>query len=339
MRGSEPSCRFASLWVAFALLGLVLVSLSVGRLGIDPGEAIAASLRRLTGDFDATPSRAEIVLWNVRFPRVVAAISIGAAVSAAGAAYQGLFHNPLAAPDVLGVSAGASLGAMLGLFLSLPVVAVQGLSFVGGLCAVAIVQAIAALVRQRDPALVLVLAGVAVSSLCGAAISLIKLLADPYTQLPTMTYWMLGSLGAVTLHDVAAALPALAAGVLVMFLLRWRLTVLSFGDEDARALGLDVVRLRGVFIAAATLVTAAAVSISGAIGWVGLVIPHVARLVAGPDFSRLLPATLLLGGSFLLVVDTLARCLATVEIPLGILTAIVGAPFFLFLLARGECGW
>lgn len=339
MSSSESSWRFAPLWGALALLGLAFVSLSLGRLGIDPGEVLAVSLRRLAGDFTEAPSRAEIVLWNVRLPRVLAAVSVGAALSAAGAAYQCLFHNPLAAPDVLGVSAGASLGAMLGLFFSLPVAAVQGLAFAGGLSAVAVVQAIAALVRQRDPALVLVLAGVAVSSLCGATISLIKLLADPYTQLPTMTYWMLGSLGAVTLHDLTVTMPALVAGVVVMTLLRWRLTILSFGDEDARALGLDVAWLRAVFIAAATLVTAAAVSISGVIGWIGLVIPHVARLVAGPDFSRLLPVALLLGGAFLLVVDTLARSVMDIEIPLGILTAVVGAPFFLFLLARGERGW
>lgn len=336
---SAAAARFLPLWIALALLALTLVALSAGRLMVDPGEALAASLRRLTGDAVAPLSREEIVLWNVRLPRVLAALSIGAALAAAGAAYQGLFHNPLASPDILGVSAGASVGAMFGIFLSLPVLAVQGLAFAGGLLAVAVVQAIATFVRQRDPALVLVLGGVAVASLCGATISLLKLLADPYTQLPTMTYWMLGSLSAATLRDVSSTLPALAAGVLVLHLLRWRLTVLSFGDDDARSLGLNVGRLRTCFVAAATLVTAAAVSISGTIGWVGLVIPHVARLAVGPDFSRLLPASLVLGAAFLLAVDTLARSVASVEIPLGILTAIVGAPFFLYLLARGERGW
>jgi iron complex transport system permease protein len=197
---------------------------------------------------------------------------------------------------------------------------------------------VAALVRRHDPVLVLVLAGVAVGALLGAGISLIKLLADPATQLPSITFWLLGGLNAVTPADLAATAPALLAGLLPMALLRWRINLLALPDEEAQALGVAVVRLRLVLVAAATLATAAAVSLAGIVGWVGLVVPHVARLLVGPQFSRLLPAALLLGGGFVVAADTLARTAAPIELPLGLLTALVGAPFFLFVLARSGRG-
>jgi iron complex transport system permease protein len=250
-----------------------------------------------------------------------------------------LFRNPLVSPDILGVSAGASLGAVLAIFLEMPVPIIQGFSFIGGLLAVGAVYAVGAAVRHRDPVLTLVLAGVAIGAVAGAGISLIKILADPYDQLPAITYWLLGSLTAVTRADVGVILPALVLGFIPLVLLRWRMNVMTLGDEEAQTLGIDTRLTRSALIAGATLITAASVSIAGIVGWIGLVIPHIARLLVGPDYRKLLPASAMLGGAYMLVVDTLARSIAPIEIPLSILTAVVGAPFFLWLLASGRKGW
>lgn len=334
-RFGERRPRLAGAAAAIGLLALAALALSVGRADAGPGDWLAMIAAELGLGSEAPSARSAVVLWQVRLPRVLAALVIGASLAGAGSAYQALFRNPLVSPDILGVSAGAGLGATAAIFFALPVWAIQACAFLGGLAAVAVVYLVAGAVREREPALVLVLAGVAVGTLLAAGISLLKLLADPYTQLPTMTYWLLGSLTAITRGDMAAALPAIAVGLAPLLLLRWRLTVMSLGDGEARALGLQVGRLRALFVAGATLVTAASVSLAGIVGWIGLVTPHVARLLVGPDMSRLLPWSLALGGGFLLAVDTVARTAAPVEIPLGILTAIVGAPFFLFLLAKG----
>jgi iron complex transport system permease protein len=270
---------------------------------------------------------------------VLAAILIGAALAAAGAAYQNLFRNPLVSPDILGVSAGAAVGAVLGIFFSLNAVLIQSLAFAFGLGAVGLVCVIARAVRGHDPLLVLVLAGVAVGSLLGACVALMKYLADPYNQLPAITFWLLGSLASATPSDVWAAFPLILIALALMWLLRWRINLLSLDDEEARALGVDTGRIRLAVIAAATLMTSAAVAIAGVIGWIGLVIPHFARLLVGPDFSRLLPTSILLGAGFLLAVDTLARTVARIEIPLGVLTAFVGTPLFLWQLATARRGW
>lgn len=321
--------------MAIALLLLVLVvAFGTGKYPITPGELLRAIAAR-AGMGDAPSDTAQTVLWNIRLPRIAAGLMVGAMLGAAGAAYQGMFRNPLVSPDILGVSAGAGLGAAAAIFLGLPLPLVQLLAFAGGLIAVGTVYAIAGSVRRHDPVLVLVLTGVAIGALLGAGISLLKLLADPYTQLPSITFWLLGSLNAVVTKDVLATLPAILLSLLPLLLLRWRANLLSLSDEEGAALGVNVVRLRATLIAAATLGTAAAVSLAGIVGWVGLVVPHIARLLVGPEFSRLLPASLILGGGFLVGADTLARSIAGIELPLGILTALVGAPFFLFLLARG----
>jgi len=202
-----------------------------------------------------------------------------------------------------------------------------------------LVYLIAVAVRGRDPTLVLVLGGVVVGALAGAAISLLKILADPYDQLPAITFWLLGSLASVRGGDLWNVMPAVAIGLVPLVLLRWQINVLSLGDEEAKSLGVESGRLRVIVIAAATLITASVVAISGVIGWVGLVIPHIARMLVGPNFERLLPAAMLMGASYLVLVDTLARSLGRIEVPLGILTAVVGAPFFLWLLWRGRHGW
>ncbi len=324
---------------ALVLLVVVIVALSVGKYPVRPETTFSILWQGIAGtttDVDPTLGN---VIWNVRLPRVMAGLCIGAVLAAAGASYQGVFRNPLVSPDILGVSAGASLGAVFGIFLSLPVLAIQVLSFLGGLFALAVVYAVGLAVRGRDPVLTLVLAGMAIAALLAAGISLVKILADPYDQLPAITYWLLGSLASVTNADLVLVVPSFVLGVAVLHLLRWRINLLSLGDDEARALGVETRLLRPALIAAATLITSAAVSISGVIGWIGLVIPHMARMLVGPDFRVLLPASLFLGAAFLVVIDTVARTASTVEVPLGILTAVIGAPFFLALLATGRGGW
>jgi iron complex transport system permease protein len=316
-----------------ALAALVAWSLSVGRFAVAPGEVAGALWAALSGGESGLARNVEAVILQVRVPRLVAALAVGAALAAAGAAYQNLFKNPLVSPDILGVSAGCALGAGLAILLSLPVVAIQGLAFAGGIGAVALVVAVGNWVGGRDPILTLILTGVVVGSLFGAGIALIKYVADPYNQLPAITFWLLGSFGGALPKDLAVALPLIAIGVAPLFLLRWRIDLLALSEDEARSLGLDVAKLRLGVIVCATLVTASAVALAGVIGWVGLVIPHAARLLVGASFARVLPLSLVLGAAFMLAVDTLCRTLAATEIPPGVATAFVGTPVFIALLA------
>lgn len=330
----------AALFGAGAVLALLIViAFAAGRFPVTAGELAGLLWSRLTGSGQRPDPTLDTVVLSIRGPRIAAALLIGAALAAGGAAYQSLFRNPLVSPDILGVSAGAAVGAVLGIFFSLGAGAVQMLAFAFGLGAVGLVYVTAGAVRGHDPLLVLVLAGVVVGSLLGASVALVKFLADPYNQLPAITFWLLGSLASATPADAWSALPLVLAGLTALWLLRWRINLLSLHEEEARALGVETGRLRLAVIAAATLMTSAAVAISGVVGWIGLVIPHVARLLVGPDFSRLLPTAVLLGAGFLLGVDTLARTVARVEIPLGVLTAFVGAPLFLWQLAAARRSW
>mgnify|MGYP000039713421 CR=1 FL=1 len=322
-----------------SLLALIALAFSIGSFAVAPADVLAILWSSIAGGAHAAPPNAEAVVLSIRGPRILAALLVGAALAGAGSAYQSVFRNPLVAPDILGVSSGAALGALLGIWFSLDPWSVHLLAFAGGLGAVALVYALAAAYRQHDPLLLLVLAGVVLGSLFAALIALIKVLADPFNQLPGMTYWLLGSLAAVTPDESLAILPAIGIGLGVLWLLRWRINVLSMGDEEARSLGVDTRRVRLAAIVAATLATAAAVSISGVIGWVGLVVPHLARMITGPDNSRLLPAACLLGAAFMLAVDTLARGWGQTELPLGVLTALIGTPLFLWLLATSRRGW
>jgi iron complex transport system permease protein len=317
---------------AAALAGLTALAFAVGRYPISPADLWAV----LTGD---APARVQSVVFQVRGPRIMAAIVVGAALAAAGSAYQGMFRNPLVSPDILGVSTGAALGAAVAIFFSVDTFVVQLCAFAGGLVAVGVVYWVGSRLRRHDPLLALVLTGVVIGTLLGSAISLLKYLADPYNQLPAITYWLLGSLASVAPHDLAAAVALTSLGLAPMVLLRWRINVLALPDDEARSLGVDTAKLRTLVIAAATLMTAAAVAISGIIGWVGLLIPHAARLLVGPDFQRLLPLAMLLGAAFLLAVDTLSRTLSSVEVPPGVLTALIGTPFFLWLFALARRSW
>jgi len=321
------------------LLTAALAAMLVGPVSIEPVQLLRAVAGRLTGGAVDVNRQVDTVLFSIRLPRVAAALLVGAALSAAGATYQALFRNPLVSPDILGVSMGAGLGAAVGIFLALPVFAMQGLAFAAGLATVALVYAVASAVRGHEPTLVLVLSGVVIGALAGAGVSLLKILADPHDQLPAITFWLLGSLSNVLPEDVWSALPAVLLGLVPLIALRWTLNVLTLGDEEAGSLGVSPGPFRLLFIACATLMTAGAVAIAGVVGWVGLVMPHIARLVVGPDFHRLLPASMIMGAGFLLIVDTLARSMAGTETPLGILTAFLGAPVFLWLLATGRRSW
>ena len=321
------------------LLLLSALAFALGRFPISVGELAQLAANKLfSANYSVAPS-AETVVLQVRGPRILAALLVGAALAAAGTAYQGMFRNPLVSPDILGVSAGAALGAVLGIFFSQSALVIQLGAFAGGLAAVGVVYAVGANVRRHDPILSLILAGIVLGTLLGALIALLKYLADPYNQLPAITYWLLGSLAAVAPADLALAAPFALAGLVPLYLLRWRMNLLSLSDDEARALGVHVGRLRLAVVCAATLMTAAAVAISGIIGWVGLLIPHAARLLVGPEFSRLLPLSMVLGAAFLLAVDTLARTVAPIEIPPGVLTALIGTPFFLWLFVSAKRAW
>jgi len=331
---------FPGMLIALVVLAAgFAVAFLVGRFPVSLGDIAAVVWATMTGGTSGVPPSAEAVILQVRGPRVIAAFLVGAALAVAGTAFQGLFRNPLVSPDILGASSGAALGAVLGIFFSLSVFGIQVLAFAGGLVAVTAVYLIGSAIRSRDPVLVLVLAGVVIGSLFGAGVGLVKYLADPYNQLPAMTFWLLGSLSATGVSDLAPLFGPVALGTLVLLLLRFRMNVMSLPEEEARALGLPVRPLRIAIVAAATLVTSASVATAGIIGWVGLVVPHLARSLVGPDFSRLLPVAAILGGGFLLFIDTIARTAAAIEIPLGILTAVIGTPFFIWLLASVSRTW
>ncbi len=325
---------------------LIFISLFVGRYDVAPSHVLQLLVAPIVNLFPGelvpftptwTPAE-ESVVYQIRLPRVIAAVLVGAGLSIAGAAYQGLFKNPLVSPDILGVSAGAGFGAALAILLSWNMAMVQLSAFGFAIFAVTITFLLSRFYRS-SPALVLVLSGIIVSAFFTALISLTKYVADPYEKLPAITFWLMGSLAAVRYSDLAMVVPLFLAATFVLLLVRWRINLLAVGDDEARALGIDTKRMAQVIVLCSTLITASAVCIAGVIGWVGLVVPHLGRMLVGPDYTRLLPACLLLGACYMLVIDDLARLLINAEIPLGILTAIVGAPFFAYLLSRRSVGW
>ncbi|MDD2338467.1 MAG: iron ABC transporter permease [Geobacteraceae bacterium] len=280
----------------------------------------------------------ESILFDVRVPRLIAGILVGAGLSISGAAFQGLFRNPLVSPHILGVSSGAGLGAAVAILFFGNILAIQVFSFTGGLIAVLMTYGLSRVYRTT-PVLMLVLSGIIVGSLFSAATSLIKYIADPVNEMPSIVFWLLGSLNNASNRDMVVVGPIILLGISVLILIRWRINLLAMGEEDARALGVDTGRIRATVILCATMISAAAVSIGGIIGWIGLVIPHIGRILAGPDNKILLPVTVLVGASYLVAVDTIARTAMEMEIPIGILTALVGAPIFAYLLRKNRSGW
>ena len=273
----------------------------------------------------------ESLLLNHRLPRIILACLVGCCLAAAGASYQGVFQNPMAAPDILGASSGAAFGAALAILLDMGSTWIMIFAFAGSIGTVLLVMYVGSRAKR---VLGLILAGIMISSLISSCTSLIKLVADPEDQLPAITYWLMGSLNGTKPEDVWFAIVPMAIGLVPLLLLRWRINILTLGDEEAKTMGVNAKQLRTVTILCATLVTAAAVSVSGVIGWVGLVIPHLTRRMVGNNYRHLMPASMLFGAIFLLLVDNVSRNLFATEIPIGILTSFIGAPFFIYLITR-----
>lgn len=326
--------KSGTIWfLALALLLIMLGSITLGRYPISL-KSVAGIL--FSGLADIEPfwtSTEKALLLNHRLPRILLACLVGMSLSSAGAAYQGVFQNPMASPDILGASSGAAFGAALAILLGLGKSMIVCFAFAASLITVLIVMFIGN--RSRGKRIFgLILSGIMVSSLLSSATSFIKLVADPANQLPAITYWLMGSLNGTMPKDVTFVLVPMALGMLPLVFFRWRLNILTLGDDEARTLGIPAKKLRAVVILCATLITAASVSVSGMIGWIGLVIPHLARKLVGNDYRYLLPASALSGAAFLLLVDDISRNLFTTEIPLGILTSFIGAPFFIYLMAK-----
>ncbi|EIC29029.1 ABC-type Fe3+-siderophore transport system, permease component [Methylomicrobium album BG8] len=324
--------------MALGVLIMAVFSMGMGHYPLPSAAILDVLGAALTGRDSVQGAAVDNVVLAVRLPRVLAAMLVGASLSSAGAAFQTLFRNPLASPALLGVSAGAGFGAALAMLRSAGGLMVQGAAFAGGILAVGTAVFIAGRLG-RGSVLVLVLSGLVISALFQALTSALKYIADPLDTLPAIVFWLLGGLGQVSLSDLTYASPFALAGIAVLFLLRWPTQVLEAGDDEAKALGIEVEPLRLVLIAAATLTTAAAISIAGTVGWVGLLVPHLSRLLVGPAYMRLLPASALLGAGYLLLVDDFCRSAFATELPLGIATAVLGAPMFVAVLMRARRQW
>ena len=320
--------------MASALLALFLLSFVMGRYGVPLGQVVRILLSGMLPLEQTWTDNMAIAVLNVRLPRILLACLVGCGLSAAGTGYQTVFQNPMAAPDILGASSGACFGAALAILTGQGAVMVTVFAFLASLLSVALVYLVGN--HTRGNRMVnLLLAGIMVGSLFSACTSYIKLVADPTNQLPQITYWLMGSLSGTRMGTVRFAAVCMAVGLVPLLLLRWRMNLLTLSPDEARAMGVHTDRLRLAVILSSTVLTAAAVSVSGMIGWVGLVIPHLSRRIVGSDCRRLMPMSCLFGAAFLLLVDNMARCLTATEIPIGILTAFVGAPFFIYLMVRG----
>jgi iron complex transport system permease protein len=337
----SASARAATLPVVAmvaALLLLSLLSLCFGRYWVSPGTVAQILIGHwLPGTGHWTPTQEAVVL-KIRVPRILAGVVVGSALASSGAAYQTMFRNPLVSPEILGVAAGAGFGASLGILFGLSLPAMNALSFGTGLLAAVLAVAIGRIARGGS-LIVLVLGGIVIGSMFGALISATQYFANPETTLPEIAFWLFGSLARATPQSLVLPAIVVALCLVALHAVRWPLTVLSTGDDEARTLGVDYRGVWALVIAASTLMTATVVSIAGIVGWVGLVVPHLARFVTGPSFNRLLPASALMGAGYLVVVDVVARSATPLDLPIGILTALLGAPFFVMLLLRMRHQW
>ena len=316
---------------------LFFLSFLIGRYPVSPYEVICTLLSPIFPNL-AVSQTVTTIVFQIRLPRIIAALLVGACLAMAGAAFQGIFKNPLASSDLLGVSNGAGFGAALGILMSRSGFIIQLFAFIFGIISVSITYLISRAYKAGG-ILVLILSGVAVSAFFNALISSIKFVADPMENLPEIIFWLMGTLANVTYDKLIMVIIPMFIGFVILFVLRWHVNLLAMGDEEAQSLGLNPSRLRLIIIVAGTLLTSAAVSISGIIGWIGLVVPHMVRMVVGPDNRILIPASLSFGASFLLLIDNISRALIAIEIPIGILTAIIGVPLFLYLLRKGYFQW
>jgi iron complex transport system permease protein len=318
---------------------LFVISLTLGRYQISALDVVRVLLSPIIpGIADGIPLIARQLVLQVRVPRVLAAMLIGASYGATGTAFQAIFKNPLVDSNILGVTSGAGFGAAIAILLMRSTWQVQLSAFVFGLVAVSL-SFFGSRLYKTTPLLVLTLMGILVGSLFNSLTSLLKYVADPLDALPAITFWLLGSLTSITWNRMLALIIITLVGLGLLWLVRWRLNILSLGDQEAKSLGVDPVQMKILIIFIATLMTAVAVSLSGVIGWVGLVIPHAGRLIVGPDHKRLMPVAIGLGGSFMIMIDNVARTLLPGEIPLGVLTGLIGVPLLIILLRRARTGW
>ena len=324
--------RLIALIIAFIII--FFGSFMVGQYPIMPDELIRIICSRFMDITQTWPDAAENVVFQIRLPRVIAAGLIGASLAVAGVSYQGMFQNPMVSPGVLGASNGAGCGAAIAIVMGLSYYSISLMAFIFGLGAVLLAYGISR-VSRINPVLAMILAGMLISSLFGSITSFIKLIADTQSQLPAITYWLMGSLVSIQPSDVKFVIIPMIIGMVPLILLRWRINLLTVGEEEALSMGIDTTKLRLVVIVCATLLTSVSVAVSGVIGWVGLVIPHFCRMIFGYDYRRLIPTNMLFGASFLIVVDTVARNVTTGEIPIGILTSFIGAPIFVYLILTG----
>ena len=332
--------RFGVLWIGLTaiLIATIVVSLSVGRYAV-PVEHTLAILASKIMQFAPTWTDTEArVVELIRMPRVLLAGCCGAGLAIAGAALQGVFRNPLVGPQVLGVTSGAAFGGALAILLDESAALLIGLAFLFGLGAMALVYALS-LTRGRAPVLILVLSGIVVGALFSALVSLVKFVADPDEKLPAIVFWLMGSFAAASHEKLWLVAPVIVGSSLIVYLLRFRINVLSLGDEEAKSLGISVEPVRWTVFCAVALISSAVVAAAGIVGWVGLVIPHIARYLTGPDHRLLIPAAAFIGAIYLIIVDDVARTVAPAEIPIGILTALIGAPVFALLLRRAQSAW
>ena len=317
------------LWVLLPLV-FAVIALCIGRYTIPLQEVLSTLLSPFGFE---TNGNSEMIIWNVRLPRVIMALLVGAGLAVAGATFQAVFANPLASPDTLGVSSGAAFGAALAILFALNTAVVQSTAIVFGVIAIAVTFLLSRL-KGNDNMLLIVLAGVIVSAFFTALVSAIKYVADPQEKLPEITYWLMGSLSGSSWQDLAFAAPLIVLGLLGIYLLRWRLNILMLSEEEIRSLGMKVAHIRWTVILLATMMIAASVSVVGQVGWIGLVIPHIARAIVGTDHRKIIPVSISMGAAFLVIIDTISRSVIAGEIPLSILTAIIGAPLFAFLYFR-----
>lgn len=325
------------LLLIFLPIILFFASFLLGRYSIAPFDVINTLLCPIFPQCEVSPTITTIV-FEIRLPRILGAFVVGSSLAMAGVAFQSIFKNPLVSSDLLGVSNGAGFGAALAILISGVGVVTQIFAFIFGIISVSITYMLSKAYKSGG-ILVLVLSGVAISAFFSALVSAIKFVADPNDKLPEIVYWLMGSLASVTVDKLIMILVPVALGMIILFALRWNMNLLAMGDEEAQSLGINPSRVRLLIIIGCTLLTSAAVSISGIIGWIGLVIPHMARMVVGSDNRILIPASLSLGASFLLLIDNISRALISIEIPIGVLTAIIGVPIFLYLLKRGYSEW
>ncbi len=337
MKSTKTKISFWKIIVILSLLLLVCIVLAVcvGKFPVTPLESLEVLFTQIFGQENNLSEMTNNVVMGLRIPRILVSVTVGAALSVAGASYQGVFKNPLVSPDFLGVSGGACIGAALAIVMALPYEFTQIFAFLGGIFAVAITISIPMALKNKTN-IVLVLSGVIVGSAASSVLGFIKYIADPETELAAITYWTMGNFSYVTLEELFVVFPAVLICLVVLFLISWRIDILSLGEDEAKTLGINITFTRNITIICSTILTATSVSLCGTIGWIGLVIPHFARMTTGANHTKLLPVSALIGGLFMLFIDTLTRTIGPEEMPVSILTGIIGAPFYLILLMKNQ---